>query len=163
MCLENSSLGMKYSKKEGCFTGVGYKQLDVLIPSQIRNKGDAAILRYLTKKYCPSNHLVGGWMEARGGRYSKIFERNSIEFDCQGGKYWPGFHIFTEQEDAENYYQSGLTIMVEYAEVTDFGRNETGSGDGPCVIARYMRFMEIVNDDTYDEDEDEEDTDDEDY
>lgn len=153
---------MTYSKKEGCFTGVGYKQLDIMIPRTLKNKSNAAILKWLTKKYCPSNHLVGGWMEACGRKYlNSKFIKDAVEFDDIGEKYWPGFHIFTEQEDAENYDERGLLVMVEYAEVTDFGSNETSTtaGEGPCVVARYMRFVDIISDDTYDEEEDEDDED----
>lgn len=160
MCLENSNLNMSYSKKEGCFTGFGFKKLDISIPKNIRNKSEKTILKWLNTQYGVSSHLKGGWMEATGTRSGKTFNRDIREQDCEYGRYWPGFHIFLKEDDADVYYSGfGIVVKVEYAEVTDFGFNETDNsiGEGPCVVARYMRIVEIVSE------EDEEDDEEEDY
>lgn len=150
MCMNKSNLNMEYDKNEGCFVGYGYKQLTHHIPVNIRKRGDKAILDYLTKKYSEYKHLQAGWMEARGamslyGSKSK-FKRDTKEYDSNGGSYWPGFHIFLKEQDARSYYHDGIVVKVKYAEVTDFGTNDTDNdeGEGPCVIARYMKFIEVV-------------------
>ena len=142
---------MWYSKSEGCFIGEGFKKMSTLIPISIKKKGNRAIVDYLTNNYGVGKHLEGGWIEATGSMYSKKFDRDNRETSCDDKKYWPGFHIFLKKSDAEKYFTMGVVVRVLYAEVTDFGTNETTGSNklprqGNCVIARYMKFVEIVGD-----------------
>jgi len=64
-------------------------------------------------------------------------------------KYPFGFHIFLNQKDAENYTAKNpgkALYKVEFKNVVAFGTNYTNLNgkSGPCIIARDMRYMEII-------------------
>lgn len=66
------------------------------------------------------------------------------------GIHYPrAFHIFTKLEDARRYGEStkDIIVKVEYKNVLAAGRNNTSwsaGTSGPCVIAQYMRIVEVV-------------------
>lgn len=86
----------------------------------------------------------GKWYLASGTRYSfreKLKDTFIISDDDKA--YPPGFHIFLEKEDAENYgSDSSRVYRVAYRNVLAFGANECNrKDDGSCVIAKEIYYF----------------------
>lgn len=130
--------------KDGDWVGVGYKSIPA---TAILDKNGR--VNFSKQKMRHKN-----WST----KWANAFETHSIysstKFDyraiksSKGTQYPRAFHIFTKLEDAKTYgsgYDS-VIVKVEYKNVLAAGRNSTSyvSGTGPCVIAQYMRIVEVV-------------------
>lgn len=134
MCLKSIDLILKWNRWEKAYVGIGYKVYE----------ND----RVLDKKV---------WLEANGywghitlsdkGLPSKLIQ------STKGDTYHPGFHIFLNKKDAEDYEKiSGHQVyLVRFKDVLGYGMNITNrhkrSKDkrlGKCVISRYMKIVEKI-------------------
>lgn len=137
MCLKNVDLNLTFNGKE--FVGKGYKSYHI---EDIRNLGR------------------GKWIQAKGCGFASAFKTSrsrlkNIVNSSGLEKYFPGFHIFLEYEDALSYnaasknsaYNSTRQLVkVKYKGVTGFGTNKAGySGYKPCVIALFMKIEKVYS------------------
>jgi hypothetical protein len=137
MCLSTIDFALSYDEKLKDFIGYGYKCLSI----------------YEYNKFSQNKN----WRTAEGSKVTYSSNAKSVLstrtiYSNDNNKYHPGFHIFTKLEDAQNYsrYKSIRKIVkVKYRGVLAFGTNELyGNGledtlpTGPCVIAKYIKFVE---------------------
>lgn len=142
MCLHNlhRNFSMEWNEKEKDFIGYGYK----CYPSYRFNDNGKP-----NKKYCETARLSTRWQEASGSICSGGGTKAKVEYTDNGISYWPGFHIFLKEKDARDYYYTTVA-KVMFKGLIGIGSNETGDSSnnsdryGACVIARYMKFLEIV-------------------
>ena len=89
-----------------------------------------------------------------------VFIENDTDFVSVDKEYHPGFHIFISKSDAENYHsltKNKVIVKVEYKNIIAFGKQRLFKGPfkideqgnvvrsyGECVIAEYMRLIEVV-------------------
>lgn len=119
--------------------GIGYKAYKTKIIN-----GKRELYGPLTKHYQNQKISKNKWLLS-----SKI---GSIYSD-DDKSYNPGFHIFLNQQDAENYYSyknNVVIVRVKFKDVVGFGTNGTSAGilstAGPCIIARKMLVEKVVKD-----------------
>ncbi len=73
------------------------------------------------------------------------------EVTRNGVTYFPGFHIWTTLDGANEYlkrHSYGCSIYkVLFSEVIAFGDNSTGIGGNkePCVVANWIKYEHIIN------------------
>lgn len=150
MCLYSIELNLQ-RRRNGEFVGIGYK----ILPRKIfitGASGDIAIFNskgQLTKA-AEKEGWSRKWMKAIGrNRQGLQHEDASAYLSCNGQPrdYSPGFHIFLTKEAAKNYANCGVIVKVEYKNVIAFGTNEAiiGNSSAPCVVAEYMRVVEILS------------------
>lgn len=142
MCLSTVALKLTYNKAQRAFIGVGYKNIE----SEYVKDGK------ILWSELPSCYGKG-WKDSflYKGKQDGSFARSKIDYTVSSDddinvEYAPGFHIFLNQEDAELYGAAkyGAVIKVEFKEVLAYGENYNGEQDGPCVVARRMRVVELV-------------------
>lgn len=147
MCLKTLNLALKYNSKTKEYTGFGYKVLSSFVFNS-SGKLDETTDKCKRKKWSKK------WKRAVGWYYTKSLQENE-EYANKKGKgikdkqYYPGFHIFLTPEDAKSYNPTGVVVKVEYKNVLAFGTNDAGFQNGkrvsgPCVVAEYMRIVEVV-------------------
>ncbi len=134
MCLHSISLNLSWHSGLRAYVGTGYKK----------------ILTSNLSKY----NRIGRWTKASGdfgdpkSKLHKQFERAD-----NNGYYHPGFHIWQNEIDANNYiyFNGGDIYEVLYKNVIAFGTNEVKYQEtgykldyGPCIIAEYMKLVKKV-------------------
>lgn len=141
MCLRNFELNLNYDKKEDCFVGIGYKQLNLeLIDSSGR-------INWGRKKHKGHKFPMGVWVEANGSQSGLKKLENTIHSDTSG-RYFPGFHLFLSAENARAYYNpTNSEVLVGkflYSDVITYGRNSVNGyvSDAKCVVTRYIKFID---------------------
>lgn len=123
---------MEWNNHERAFVGYGYKVYPSYYFKDNKPYG----------WYPKNKKLSSKWQEADGSNYEKTKKQH--ETTDNGVNYWPGFHIFLKQKDAKNYDGVGTVIKVMFKDLICIGTNETYTNRyGACVIARYMKFIEI--------------------
>lgn len=144
MCLQKTDLNLSWNAKEECFVGYGYKAMDVTDKNGRINK---SVMKNFLKNVIV---LPDGWYEACGhwGNVEgcdKIVKNDNVIWTNRGQPYWPGFHIFLNQEDAETYNKYTDVVKVMYNDLIAIGVNANGNnGYGKTVIASYMKIVEVV-------------------
>jgi hypothetical protein len=134
MCLHETQLVLTWDKNAKAYVGEGYKNL----PKEKVGR-------------------LGRWQEAIGNSsgYGKPEElRSRFQTTDTSKVYHPGFHIFLNEQDAREYKYGKLSneiVKVKFKVVLAFGTNEVnyksgvGMAYGPCVIAQYMKPVEILS------------------
>lgn len=137
MCLHNlyKNFSMEWNSKEKDFVGFGYKKYNSYYLTNDKPNSEGNSVKLSTV-----------WREAQADHYGKK-SKQSIESTDTGTPYWPGFHIFLKKEDAQKYW-GDVVVKVMFKGLIGIGTNETNAyydtKYGACVIARYMKFIEVV-------------------
>lgn len=150
MCLTTADLAISYSLKEKAFVGIGYKKVFMTDSSGRINWS-----------------MVGGknkWLEAKG--HNPLFNNEQFVDKCttetvlssksRNSYYYPGFHIFLDEKDARQYLHGTNTpsvVKVMYKNIVAFGENFVtyknsltgGKILGKCVVAEYMKYLEVID------------------
>ncbi len=114
MCLETIEFALTKNSKG--FYGVGYKNM------------------------CPKDVTINKWLRAK----SRNKDDDGFIRATDYSTYYPGFHIFTNLNDAQRYID-GSIYEVHYRNVLAFGKNEVSYDySGPCVIAQYIRYVRCL-------------------
>jgi hypothetical protein len=131
MCMNKVDFSLVYNAKSNSYIGVGYKKIH----------------KEKAKKYGKTWHRATGSIVDNADLDYK-FLRTSVSRPTPGSSYHNGFHIFLNKVDAESYSRNLtdlIVVKVEYKNVLGFGTNKTADRSGPCVIAEYMRVVEVDN------------------
>lgn len=82
--------------------------------------------------------------EAKGDFVSESSNLKSCKLETADDDrcYIPGFHIFLNKEDAQNYCQEkSVLVKVKFRGVLAFGKDQTNTIDKPCIIASHMKIV----------------------
>jgi hypothetical protein len=127
MCLKTVGVALDYDKQAHAFIGYGYKRMNPLIAKKHKK-----------------------WVRANGDR--EYLDKNSklsssyVVSDSDYKSYVPGFHIWINEEDAQDYeHGDGPVVKVKYKGIIAFGQNsldcyDKNAKDGPCVVAEWMKL-----------------------
>lgn len=127
MCLSSVSLNLNvYDKSVKDFIGYGYKKLHIDVIKKYGNK----------------------WNKATGSTDNDdtSLEDEGVIKASDNQEYYPGFHIFLNKENAENYAGNHISswrkvVKVAFRGVLTFGFNKAGTAKGLCVVTKYMKVL----------------------
>lgn len=150
MCLTKTLFTTKYNRESKSFIGLGYKMLDPLglMESQkLQPRSDTAKQSRYFKLEFKDTPV---WKKAAFSFVTNGTPKPwNIESTVNGEDYPPAFHIFLNEEDAEQY-DTGVLVEVQYKDVLCFGMQQTGginkkkTYDAPCIIARQMKLIRPI-------------------
>ncbi len=121
MCLSTTDFSLEWDNGGHAFVGYGYKRVK-----------ERDLIKYKT------------WQEAKCDKFTESPSKNYTTKSNDGKSYIPGFHIFLSRSAARSYTSNAKLVKVKFKEVLGFGTNMAGSSNRPCIIARYMKIVEIL-------------------
>ncbi len=125
---------------DGDWVGVGYKSIPEVY---ILDKTGRV-------NFSKAKMKLKNWSTKWANAFKNHNKYSNLSIKSSNGIFYPkAFHIFTKLEDARKYGEgvNNIVVRVEYKNVLAAGRNSTSYSQrtsGPCVIAQYMRIVEVI-------------------